>query len=368
MRILVNIDELGPRHGVAVQTFQVSRELARRGHAVDVVYLRSGAFEPEYRAFADRVVRVPALSFGRRPLQAHRIFRSIVIGARLRPDVIYDNLLWSLPWSASVARLTRAGLLGNMHGFSASEPSAVTRFFILKTARRVICVSEHARAQLLAIGVDPATVEVVHNGIDPAAYPVGGRPELEAHRRALGLPLDAFVVVSLGRIDRMKGVETLLEAARLTSRDGLELVFAGAPVSEEYLAEARRLADGLRCHWLPSQADVVPLLHAADLVAVPSLFETESFGRVAIEGFATGRPVVASRTGGLVEVFTGDFERFLFPRGDSAALAAEIDALRDWRRDEPELAERCAEHVRRNFDVSAAVDRIEAELVAAARR
>jgi glycosyltransferase involved in cell wall biosynthesis len=146
----------------------------------------------------------------------------------------------------------------------------------------------------------------------------------------------------------------------------LELLFVGPPVSGEYLARVEALGAGLSCRWLPAQPDVAQLLHAADVVVVPSLWD-EPFGRVAIEGLATGRPVLASRSGGLGEILTGDLERFLHTRGDAAELASAIDSLAHWRRDEPGLADLCAGHVRQHFQISHAIDRVEAELARAAR-
>jgi len=106
------------------------------------------------------------------------------------------------------------------------------------------------------------------------------------------------------------------------------------------------------------QTDVIPILHAADVLVLPSLCE-EAFGRVIIEAMATGCPAVASNVGGIPEVLTGRFASMLFERGNEEELAARLSELQTWRRDEPELADACVAHVTGLFNLASAVDRIE---------
>jgi glycosyltransferase involved in cell wall biosynthesis len=365
MRILVNIDELGAHHGVAVSTFQISRELARRGHEVDVAYISSGALEASYRLFARRMIQASAMSFGRQVRGLHRLPASILAGARLRPDVVYDNMLWSVPWSMSVATLARAQFVGHMRGFDDAGPRKIQRLLIPRGSRRFIANSAYSARQLLDLGVQESNITVVYNGVEPSEYPAGGLAERARARQALGLKPDSFVLLYLGRIHPDKGIEILIEAIRRSrSVADTELLVIGRSWTEGYRASLETLSAGLTTHWRPEQPDVVTPLHAADLVVVPSVWQ-EPFGRVAIEALATGRPVLASRSGGLVEVFTGPFERFLVPSGDSAELAARIDSLRHWRTEEPELAEACVEFVHENFEMATMVDKIEAQLVEA---
>lgn len=147
------------------------------------------------------------------------------------------------------------------------------------------------------------------------------------------------------------------------------LLIAGSPSA--HLPDGGRYAADLQasappgCVWLPAQADVVVLLHAADVVVVPSLWE-EPFGRVVIEALATGRPAVVSRTGGTPEVLDGAFERFLVEPGDAGMLASALAGLVDWRDHEPALAALCRDHVRDRFSLDHLVEGVERSLIAAA--
>ena len=111
-----------------------------------------------------------------------------------------------------------------------------------------------------------------------------------------------------------------------------------------------------RC--FPITRDVVPFLHACDVVAFPSLLP-EAFGRVAVEGMATGRPVMASRVGAVPEILSGPMSRFLVEPGSVEELATRLAGLLDWRRDEPGLGDECADWVTRRFPFEAHVDGLE---------
>ena len=108
--------------------------------------------------------------------------------------------------------------------------------------------------------------------------------------------------------------------------------------------------------------DVVTPLHAADVVVVPSVYD-DPFPRTVLEAMATGRPVVASSTGGIPEELTGEFARFLVPPSDAEALRERLEAVLDWRDGEPGLGQACTAHVARHFSKASMVDAIEQRLV-----
>ncbi len=338
---------------------------------MDVLFEQVGSFEDEYRLFCRSVVQVDSFDFSvRRPLQGIRVVAPAVrAGARLKPDVVYDNLFWSLPWSTATGALCRAPVVAQMHGFPVGHPSQLNRVLAKRFVKNFIAVSDFSRDLLTGIGVKPEQIDMVHNGIDPATYPVGDESARLRARQVLDVSPEAFLVLFCGRIEPLKGLDTLLDAVRLADPQGeyLELLIVGGPISAEYLERVRSRPNPVRCHWRPEfQSNVLLAYHAADVVAVPSVIE--AFGRVVIEGMATGRPVVASRAGGLPEILSGPFDRFLFPTGDAPALAALLNDLKDWRTHEPLLGDRCARHVEENFSLARMVDGIEGRLDSAVSR
>jgi len=216
------------------------------------------------------------------------------------------------------------------------------------------------------LGVPERKVRVVHNGVDPAAYPAAGRAERDAAAAALGLDPDVPVVVFYGQLNPVKGVHVLLEAARRRRRP-YQLVVAGRYTDPSYAAVLDPLAaEAEDVTWLDHQEDVLPLLHAADVVVLPSARE-EAFGRVLIEAMSTGRPAVGSRIGGIPEVLAGELDRFLAAPGDPDDLARAIDAALDWRDADPGLGDRCRALVEERFTLAHTAAGIEAVLREAAQ-
>jgi glycosyltransferase involved in cell wall biosynthesis len=94
------------------------------------------------------------------------------------------------------------------------------------------------------------------------------------------------------------------------------------------------------------------------VTALPSV-QGEAFGRVLIESMACGTPAVGSRNGGIPSILTGEFARGLFAAGDSSSCAAALDRVLRWRNEDPQLAERCRQHVRDHFHLAQTVAAID---------
>ena len=367
VRLVTGVEVTSPAGGLEVQLVQITTELARRGHETDLLYVEEGPLLDDYRRVCRSVTRVPSVDYRyppgrrRRPPAMARMTPAIWAAVRRRPDVLYGNRIFSNGWTVPARMLTGAPIVCHLHGHVEMDPSQMA--FINSHVNRYIGVSRFLVDQWISTGVDPNKISVVWNGIDPDAYPEGGAAEAAASRQALGLPTDAYVVLYFGQLNAHKGVDVLLRAWRRVAPDGRDarLVVFGSPFSDQddgsYMAELERLADD-RVSFIPRRKEVVPILHAADVVVVPSVFD-EPFGRTVIEAMATGRPVIASRAGGVPEILTGRFEPFLFEKGDETALADRLHRLVDWRTGQPDLAEACVRRVRDSFTLESMVDGIE---------
>jgi glycosyltransferase involved in cell wall biosynthesis len=370
VKILFNAERLSSDGGVEMSVFQVSQELATRGHQLHLLYMEDGNLSDDYRSFCQSVVRVPTFEFWRRNglRSATRLVPGMRQGRRVHPDVVYINRFPDVTFGVLTGWAARARVVCHLRFISAHRPTRLMGSRI----RRFIAVSHAQRDQWIRAGLEPEWVDVVYNGINPDAYPPGGADERRRARERMGLPADAFVVLYCGRLSPEKGIEVLLEAWRQLALDpsdarlvllGDSLVPSRSPEVVEYQQEVHRTAPP-GCDWLPMRRDVVTPMHAADALVLPS--HLEPFGRVVIEALATGRPIVASRVDGIPEILTGPFERFLFPDGDASALADRLTSLRGWQEREPSLAAACVEHVGANFTLQKTVDGIERVLVDAA--
>jgi len=365
MRILANAQELAPVSGIASQTLEITEELARRGHRVQLVHVRGGPYAERYAACCDTIQVVGALDLDIRHVlrDAPRLAPAVRAGMATHPDVVYVNRFRPLPWGVATRALTGAPVVCHLHGDVGLRHRSVNRGLGRLTAR-FLCVSHFVRDRFVELGGDPSRTEVVHNGVDPLEYPPGGLAERSAARAELGIDDEVALVMYFGRVGEAKGVDVLVDslAGLVGGPRRVELLIVGQAVDDAYERRVLGSVPGLRIHRMAERTDVVTPLHAADLVVVPSVWE-EPFGRTVIEGMSTGRPVIASAVGGIPEILGGEFERFLVPPGDVPVLTARIGELLDWRDQEGDLAGACSGLVSRRFSRAAMVDAVERALV-----
>ncbi|HEX7297970.1 MAG TPA: glycogen synthase [Solirubrobacteraceae bacterium] len=188
----------------------------------------------------------------------------------------------------------------------------------LEAADGIIAVSEGMRGDLLDAypAIDPARVEVVYNGIDTDEYVVDAETDvLERH----GIDPTAPTIVFVGRITRQKGVAHLLEAMAEVD-DGVQLVLcAGAPDTPEIGADVAARVERLRAQrqgviWIEQmlpKPEVIQILSHATVFACPSIYEP--LGIVNLEAMACETAVVATATGGIVEVVDDEGTGLLVP-------------------------------------------------------
>jgi glycosyltransferase involved in cell wall biosynthesis len=169
-------------------------------------------------------------------------------------------------------------------------------------------------------------VTVIHNGIDPAR--VARMRTVEERRRELGIPADATVIGSLGRLDRAKGYEYLLQAMALFLRqlNNTHVVIGGSgPLVGSLTDLANELGISKRVHFLGHVADPRMVLNALDIYVQPSL--CEAFPIALLEASAAGLPVVASDVGGIPESVLDGETGFVVPPKDPGSLAGSIEKL-----------------------------------------
>jgi glycosyltransferase involved in cell wall biosynthesis len=192
-------------------------------------------------------------------------------------------------------------------------------------ADAVLTVSADLDARLRRRGARLAGRALVPAPARAAASP----PEVAAVRREMGGddPPGRAIVAGVGRLAAQKGFGTLIRAAaRWQSRGAVPLLLIAGEGPLD--AELRRQAgtDGVAVRFLGPRDDVPVLLAAADVVVVPSTWEGQPL--IVQEALRAGRPLVATRVGGIAEL-TGEDGALLVPPGDPAALAAAVRRLLD---------------------------------------
>jgi D-inositol-3-phosphate glycosyltransferase len=202
--------------------------------------------------------------------------------------------------------------------------------FIARRADAIVTASDHERGLLERYyGADPARMHTIPCGIDLELFRPGDRVEA---RLRLGLDPERPVLLWVGRLERLKGVDILISAAaQLARRDFTLLIVGGDERSGALRSELKQQAEaeGIGANVRFSGAvphDELPLYYsAADVCVVPSYYE--SFGLVAVEAMACGTPVVASRVGGLASTVVDGVSGYLIPWRCPEPFAEKLEVL-----------------------------------------
>lgn len=361
--------------GMNVYIRQLARELAGRGTTVDVYTRLSDPNIPLIQVDVPgfRVLNVPAgpaHPVSRDELHAllPEVVASINDQAQIDSanyDVLHSHYwlsgivaerlaeLWRLPCAHMSHTLA---LLKDEHRGPHQEPESKLRRdgedAVLRATDGVVASNEIERRELVdRYGLAPSRIHVAPCGVDLDLFKPGSREE---SRQRSGRSSDERVLLYVGRIEPLKGLDTLLAAAALL-RDrvsSLKLLIAGGSrtpdqPTEQELARLRGIARALELEGVveflgpKSQTELPDLYRAADVCAVPSRYE--SFGMAALESLACGTPVVASRTGGLQSTIRDGRNGYLVTIGDEREFADRLASVTC----QPRLARRLGEEAAR---------------------
>jgi glycosyltransferase involved in cell wall biosynthesis/peptidoglycan/xylan/chitin deacetylase (PgdA/CDA1 family) len=199
---------------------------------------------------------------------------------------------------------------------------------VLNEADRVVAVSRHLKTKLLELGVAPDKVQVVSRGVDEAIFRPGDRA---LARRELGIAIDQRVLLWVGRMVPVKGLDILLGACRRLQAQGTEFqlfLIGDGPLRAALAAqcEALGLGDCVRFVGPLEHSRLAEWYRAANVTVLPS--RSEGVPNVLRESLACGTPFVASRVGGIPEIANEQNSRLVEP-DDQAALADAIGEMLD---------------------------------------
>lgn len=230
-------------------------------------------------------------------------------------DVVHGHDWMAVPAAVAVARAKRVPAVMTVHLPQAAPGTRALEDVGIAACDAVVVNSDAVRAELARRGLRDAGVVVVPNGVDLERF----RPTAE--------PADPHRVLFVGRLVPQKGADVLIRAfgALLRRHADATLTVAGDGEQRLYLERlARFLGVRQSVEFLGWQRleRLPPLYRSAAVTAVPSLYEP--FGLVALEAMASGRPVVAARTGGLTEVVEDGTCGFTVEPGDHLDLASRL--------------------------------------------
>lgn len=232
---------------------------------------------------------------------------------------------------------------------------------LLRDASKVIALSQTEGEQYRSMQVSKDKIKIIPNGIDLSEY--ADLPPKGSFKKKLSLGNNEKIILFLGRIHRIKGVDILIKAFASISREleNVKLVVAGP--DDGYLHEARALA---RTLGISDKIAFVGSLYGvnkleayvdADFLVVPSLYEI--FGIVILEAYACRKPVIASRVIGPQELVLDGQTGILVNPGEINELT---DAMKLLLYDESKtrnMGMNARQFVTENFDIEKIVNKIE---------
>ncbi len=346
--------------GMNVYVRELSRLLGQQGIAVDIYTRRQDPWEPTVVPFGPRarVIHLPAGPAA--PYAKHQVWDHLpefvegVLAFATSQDVHYDLLhshYWLSGWVAlQLRQLWALPMVHMSHTLGYPKNAAAQQVWeqepprrlqveyeILKHSDALVAESPASKQHMVQeYGVDPARVQIIPCGVDTLLF----RPQQrQPARRALALPEAVPLVLFVGRLQPLKGLDTLLRAVHPVRQQypTLQVLIVGGGLDAGDPHEAAELA---RLRMLAARLDLTPHLAfikaqpqetlvqyyaAADVFVLPSHYE--SFGMVALEAMACGTPVVASQVGGLASTVVHERTGLLAPVGDWQAFARAISRM-----------------------------------------
>lgn len=329
MRILlVNWQDPENPHagGAELHLFELFSRLAAKGHRVHLVC--SGW------AGAPAAAQVRGLSVERHggrhsfALLGRRAVRRALV--RENWDIVVEDINKLPLFLATLTHLPFCGIVPHLFGTTAFQEAAWPMAAAVALAERPIprlyrhagfhAISESTRDDLIARGVAPERIRVIHPGIDTASYtPAAGLDRTQP---------PTFLYV--GRLKRYKGVEVAIRALALVRRNRPDLSLDIAGTGDDAgrlrrLAGTLGIAEAVRFHGFVSETTKRDLLRTATANIFPS--PKEGWGLTVMEAAACGTPSLASDSPGLRDSVRDGVTGYLVPHGDPAALAERMREL-----------------------------------------
>ncbi len=352
--------------GMNVYVRELTRALGERGIRVDVFTRSQDDCQPMVvhdLGYDNRVIHIPAgPEKPLRPIEVADYVEEFALGidAFVKAEESHYDLIHSHYWLSGLTaeRLTELWgnqvpvvqmfhTLGHMKNRIATDVAQEVdprrtsgeTHVITDVVSKLVAPTEAEMWQLINLyGAEREAIEIVSPGVDLTRFePI----DQVAAKAEIGVDCGQKLILFAGRIERLKGIDTLLRAMSVLEawhpeavKDTCVVIVGGDPWNDDPDSEMYRLRQITDELGLDNQVAFVgakdqmmlPYYYsAADIIIMPSHYE--SFGMVALEAMAMGRPVIASEVGGLAHLVKHDFNGLHVPSRDPEALAASIHEL-----------------------------------------
>jgi N-acetyl-alpha-D-glucosaminyl L-malate synthase BshA len=338
--------------GSGVVASQLGSELARMGHQIHFI-----SYDPPFRLDQG----APNTFFHKVQLNEYRLFKypdytlplavkMVEVAGKFKLDILHVH--YAVPHATAALLATEIArgrnrrvprIVTTLHGTDITllgrDPNLMPIIkYSIENSDGVTAVSESLKRETIQVLKTRKPIQVIHN-FYRAKEPSRNRREL---RRSLGIQDGDFVLIHLSNLRPVKRIPDVLEVlAKVSDRPEIKLLILAGEPFEPHQPLADKLGLGNRLIVKPNVVGIENYLNAADAGLYAS--EKESFGLGVLETMSFGKPVVATRVGGVAEIVQQGKTGFLCPLGDTRSLAAAVRKLAS----DPALAAEMGERARR---------------------
>ncbi len=342
--------------GIPSHVVDLSTSLAAKGHQHQLAVASTGGPQVSRLATAGiQHLQIPLSSKFEFGPNLWRSWLEILPALRVeRFDIVHAHTRIAQVLAGLIQRFHGVPSVTTCHGFF--KPNLGRRIWPC-WGQKVIVVSPAVAQQLKNIhGVDANKIICIPNGIDASRYKTSSKdPDAKTLRARLGIPDTSRIVGTAARVCPVKGLEYLVEGFAINLKDHPDLycLIVGDGPSREALSNlAKKLGVANRVVFPGAVVDVAPYLALMEVFVLPSLME--GLGLSILEAFAAGKPVIASRVGGIVDVIRDRENGILIQPGSAQDVALSLDLLLSDR----DLAARLAQSGKRTVQQDYSLERM----------
>ncbi len=355
--VLQVLPELG-QGGVEVGTIQIAGGLVDKGYT-NFVASKGGRMLPQLDKIKVKHFALPLKS--KNPL-------TIMKNANILAEIIKKegiNIVharsrapaWSAYFAAKKAKVT---YITTFHGTYGLGPKGIKKIYnkVMVLGQKVIVISSHIKNHVLEhYKVDEDKLEFIHRCVDVNRF----NPEAITEEQVISflnehqLPTDKKIILLVGRLTRWKGQELLIKAlAKIKDRDDFVCVFVGDDQGRvEY---TQGLKNQIKENNMEGRVifirhlDNIPVMMKVSNIVVSTSLDPEAFGRIAAEGQAMGKIVIASNIGGSLDNLKDNITGRHFASGDEHDLADKLSWALDLDdKSREEISQNAISFIKENF-------------------
>jgi len=326
MKIAILVHSFPPKHigGTEIATYEIAKRLGEMGHQIHIVTEQDQGQDSESHENGFIIHRYP---IRRIKIIGYALFWMKIIPhlKKIDPDIIHcQGIVMGIPvlfkrWlKKPVIVYQRDNILNQ----------SMEKYFsktVLKRADTVIALTEYMKRNLQ--NITPREIKVINNGIhlekNPPHHP-------EETRQKAGWDTNHTILISVGRLEEIKGIRYLIDAINIIKRKKLDtklIIIGDGPQKKDLELQAEKLKLDHYVEFMGSlpHEKVLEYMAASDIFVLPSL--NEGFPNVCLEAMASGLPIIATNIGGMSEIVEDGTNGYLVEPQNSVQIAGKVEKL-----------------------------------------